>query len=452
MNKEDTNPPFWSHWGEETFAVFDNELVSRLDYLHHAVSLSMQLPDHQYAINLCKDRYLFSVAFLAVLLKKQTTLLPPNNAPNSIKELTIEYPDSYLLGDEENTGHYHPYIMVSPQSPGSTETSQIELKHLIIKPDHLAVIIFTSGSTGKAKANCKYWWQLGKATEQTLQRFQNSSQKTQSIVSTVPPQHMYGLETTILNPLLGKHILISGATFFPGDIRETLEKSPFPTILTTTPVHLKACIQSGLSFPPVDMIISATASLEKVLAAQAENLFNCPVMEIFGSTETGAIASRRTTHSNKWFLFDKVKIKQNRNGVTSVKGLQHENWITLNDHVKIAGKRHFKLLGRHSDMIKIAGKRSSIADLSIKLNSIEGIIDGIIFQKQNDSDKINRLSAFVIAPELTVKQITQALKEMIDPVFLPRPIIKVKHLPRNETGKLPYAELKKLFSEHSIHA
>ncbi|MCP3848698.1 MAG: AMP-binding protein, partial [Gammaproteobacteria bacterium] len=324
MNKEGTNPPFWSHWGKETFAVFDNNLVSRLDYLNHAVSLSRQLPDHTYAINLCKDRYLFSVAFLAVLLKKQTSLLPPSNAPNSIKDLTIEYPDSYLLGDEENAGKYHRYDMVPPLPPESTEIFPKEFDNLTVKPDHLAVIIFTSGSTGKAKANCKYWLQLSKATEEVLLRFSNSSKKNHAIVSTVPPQHMYGLETTILYPLLGNDVLISGKTFFPGDIKETLEKSPLPIILTTTPVHLKACIQSGLKFPPIDMVISATASLEKVLAAEAESLFNCPVMEIFGSTETGAIASRRTTHSNKWFLFDNVKIKQDKNGVASVKGLQHD--------------------------------------------------------------------------------------------------------------------------------
>ncbi|MCK4710564.1 MAG: acyl-CoA synthetase, partial [Gammaproteobacteria bacterium] len=171
-------------------------------------------------------------------------------------------------------------------------------------------------------------------------------------------------------------------------------------------------------------------------------------MEIFGSTETGAIASRRTVHSDSWFLYDRVKIKQDQAGASSVKGPQHEDWVNLSDHLNILDEHHFELLGRHTDMVKIAGKRASIADLSIKLVSIDGVIDGIIFHPDNDSSRVNRLIAFVIAPELTVKQVNQALVEMIDPVFLPRPVIKVDVLPRNETGKLTHSTLHKLYAEH----
>lgn len=451
MNPEDLNLAFWSHWSDEPFAIFDNHIISRKEFLYQAVSLSKQLPDHQYVINLCKDRYLFALAFLAALFKKQTCLLPSNNAPQSINELIDNYADSYLLGDEENTKKYPRYHTVTGFKNNPVKTSHKDFGNLKINSDHLAVIAFTSGSTGKAKANPKFWWELVKETERTLLRFQNAQEQPQGILATVPPQHMYGLQTTILYPLLGKSALISGETFFPNDIKESLENLSFPAVFVTTPVHLRVCVQSGLDFPSIDMIISATAPLDNYLADQAERIFNCPVMEIFGSTETGAIASRRTVHSKNWFLFDQVQINQGREGVATIKGPQHKEWITLNDHVKIIDKQHFELLGRHSDMIKIAGKRASISDLSIKLNSIDGIIDGVIFQKENDSSKINRLCAFVIAPELTVKQINQALKEMIDPIFLPRPIIKVDHLPRNETGKLPFAKLQKLLSEYSMH-
>jgi acyl-coenzyme A synthetase/AMP-(fatty) acid ligase len=451
LHIEEKHPAFWSHWGDEPFAVFKNTVISRLDFLYQAVSLSKQLPDHQYAINLCTDRYFFSLAFLAVLLKQQTNLLPPNNAPQSIRELSADYTDHYLLGDDDNTHQYPRYHSVSvPQNP-SMESIIEDIHKLSITPDHLAAIAFTSGSTGKAKPTYKYWWQLVKETERTVRRFQSHGEPPQGVIATVPPQHIYGLQTTILFPLLGKSVLVSGATFFPNDIKETLENTAFPAILITTPIHLKTCIQSGLSFPDIDMIISATAPLDYQIAESSETLFNCPVMEIFGSTETGVIASRRTIKGSTWLLFDQVKARQEESGTFSIKGPHHGEWIELNDHLKIIDDQHFELIGRHSDMIKIAGKRASLSDLSIKLNSIEGVVDGVIFQKESNTSGIDRLTALVIAPELSTNQISHALKQMIDPVFLPRPIIKVDQLPRNKTGKLPYLELQKLYLEHTTN-
>jgi acyl-coenzyme A synthetase/AMP-(fatty) acid ligase len=42
-----------------------------------------------------------------------------------------------------------------------------------------------------------------------------------------------------------------------------------------------------------------------------------------------------------------------------------------------------------------------------------------------------------VAPELTSAALKQALRERIDPVFLPRPLLFVDALPRNAAGKLP---------------
>ena len=57
-----------------------------------------------------------------------------------------------------------------------------------------------------------------------------------------------------------------------------------------------------------------------------------------------------------------------------------------------------------------------------------------------------RVAALVIAPALEESAILAALRESIDPVFLPRPLKRVASLPRSETGKLPRAELLKLLA------
>ncbi len=53
-----------------------------------------------------------------------------------------------------------------------------------------------------------------------------------------------------------------------------------------------------------------------------------------------------------------------------------------------------------------------------------------------------RMQAFVIAPERSAEDILAELRGRIDPVFLPRRVVRVEALPRNELGKLPRSALR----------
>ncbi|PIQ13537.1 MAG: beta-hydroxyacyl-ACP dehydratase, partial [Hydrogenophilales bacterium CG18_big_fil_WC_8_21_14_2_50_58_12] len=57
-------------------------------------------------------------------------------------------------------------------------------------------------------------------------------------------------------------------------------------------------------------------------------------------------------------------------------------------------------------------------------------------------------AACVVAPGMAAAALLAALRERIDPVFLPRPLLFVDALPRNSTGKLPRTALQALFQTH----
>jgi len=61
---------------------------------------------------------------------------------------------------------------------------------------------------------------------------------------------------------------------------------------------------------------------------------------------------------------------------------------------------------------------------------------------------VSRVAACVVAPRLAAGQVLAALRERVDPVFLPRPLLLVARLPRNETGKLPQEALLALAAAH----
>jgi acyl-coenzyme A synthetase/AMP-(fatty) acid ligase len=122
-----------------------------------------------------------------------------------------------------------------------------------------------------------------------------------------------------------------------------------------------------------------------------------------------------------------------------------EGEVPLGDVLELLSPTTFKLLGRQADMVNIAGKRTSLAYLNHELNSIQGVTDGAFFLFENDDSdtkaKVQRPIAFVVAPGLNEADLASALRERIDPVFMPRPICFVDRLPRTSTGKLPLQAL-----------
>ena len=107
----------------------------------------------------------------------------------------------------------------------------------------------------------------------------------------------------------------------------------------------------------------------------------------------------------------------------------------------------FLLGGRLADLVNIAGKRSSLSYLTHQLTSIEGVEDGVFFFPEEPHPSqagVARVAAAVVAPGLDAARLTEALRQRIDPVFLPRPLLVVKRLPRNSTGKLPREALRSL--------
>jgi len=261
-----------------------------------------------------------------------------------------------------------------------------------------------------------------------------------AILGTVPPQHMYGLESTVLMPLQSGAALHAGRPFYPADICAALASLPRPRVLVTTPYHLRALLTDQATLPAVDQLLSATAPLSQDLANEAETRFGAPLHEIYGCTETGQLASRRTTAGTEWKTLADVRLR--RKGQTLwAEGGHVDSPTGLTDVIELTGDgpvwTTFLLHGRHTDLVNIAGKRTSLAYLNHQLNAIPGVQDGVFLPREDSPECIGRLTALVVAPGLTPAELTQALRERIDPLFLPRPLLFVDALPRNATGKLP---------------
>jgi acyl-coenzyme A synthetase/AMP-(fatty) acid ligase len=310
----------------------------------------------------------------------------------------------------------------------------------------LAAYVFTSGSTGVPVPHRKTWGGLVRNVQAEARLCGLDDGRRHTVIGTVPPQHMYGFESTVLIVMQSGNALFAGDTFYPADICKAIDAAPRPRALVSTPVHMRAVLNAGLGLPPADLIVSATAPLSSSLAAELEAGFGAPLLEIYGSTETGQIAMRRSTQTHEWTLFDGVRFTL-EGDTTWASGGHVEQPVPMNDVLESISDTRFLLHGRMADLVNIAGRRNSLANLNLQLNAIPGVIDGAFHMPDDaEPDGVTRLTAFVVAPGLDAATIMAALRERMDPVFLPRPLIFLDALPRNATGKLPREALQALAS------
>ncbi len=427
---------------EDVIAWSAGVAVTRSQFRRDLASLAARLPEQPYVLNHCEDRYRFLVGLAAALVRGQVSLFPPNRAPEVLNQLQQDYPGVYCLSDQER-----------PEEAGTVEV----VRYDTTGPDvvaaepafpagQLVAVMFTSGSTGVPKRHPKTWGALTHEARIAGQRLGLDAARGGHVLATVPAQHMYGFAFSVILPAQWGYVLGAERPFYPEDIRKALAARPSPTVLVTTPLHIRACVLDGVQFPPLDFVLSSTAPLDAALAAQAETRYATRIVEFFGSTETGAIASRRQAETATWRSFEGIRVDATDDGFR-VEAPHLPGPMLLGDAVEVKNGCEFILMGRNTDLVKIAGKRIALGDLNRHLLAIEGVRDGTFFLPDAEPGREPRLTAFVVAPGMTRGQVLEALRRRVDPVFLPRPLCLVASLPRNTTGKLPRGNLLQLFRE-----
>jgi acyl-coenzyme A synthetase/AMP-(fatty) acid ligase len=414
-------------------AYLQGRPVSLAQFCAHVRAIAKRLPPAGSMLNLCEDRYRFLAAYAAALSVGHAVLLPPSRAEQVVAEVGNAHAGSYRFQDED---------VAATLETGTFLTADFSP---LIPADRTVMIGCTSGSTGQPKSYPKLWSSVHGSSARNAaairQALGSGDAGVPAIVATVPPQHMYGMELSILLPLIGGMAVHAGRPLFPADIALALSELPAPRVLVSTPLHLRTLVESSQRFPETSLIVSATAPLDRELAAAVEARLGGQLLEMFGSTETCVIACRRTANGDAWRAHEGVEMHPRADG-TLVTAPWFVEPILLQDIVELRGDGEFMVRGRSSDMIEVAGKRASLAELTQRLLAVEGVRDAVLFQPQPDSvATIRRLAALVVAPGCNARQILERLAASVDPAFLPRPLKIVDALPRNELGKLPREQL-----------
>ncbi len=426
--------------------------------------LADALPDAPFVINLSENRAGFMLGFAAALVRKQTSLFPSGQGRGDWEQLVRQYPDASIISDRAidapDAFDLRPWLAMDRMTVPSTQRDEAALRVPAIAADFNAAILFTSGSTGQPTAHAKSWGQLTRGAANLIAALDWSWPMHCAVVGSVPPQHMFGLETTVMLPWYAGIPVHAEKPLLWADLQVALAQCARPCWWMTTPVHMRPPLQAAASLNGLAGVVASTMSLPPALAIAAETKWQVPVVEIYGSTETGALATRRTATDEWWSPLRGVELKEvarveGQGQPIVASGTHIDVAVPLADELRLGQDGRFLWLGRSADMLKIAGKRASLSALNRWISEIPGIEDAVYFvpdvagdaASHDDAHPARRLAAFYVSATLSPEEVRAALRARVDPVFVPRPLLRVSQLPRNANGKLPHAALAELLSQ-----
>ena len=243
-------------------------------FLDDARLLADSLPPGRHVLNACADRYRFAVGLAASLITGRVSLLPSTHTPEVIRHLLQFAPDTFCLTDDEACTIDLPRVRLlgchgvarfgrSARAQRSMYRKSRTTSSLrsYSRPDRPA----PRSHTGKLGVG----WPAASTPKPASSRLPTAAPFT--LIGTVPPQHMYGFESTVLVALQSANAFTAERPFYPADIAAAITEAPRPRALITTPVHLRTLLASGIAWPALDLVVSATAPLSRELAHEAES-------------------------------------------------------------------------------------------------------------------------------------------------------------------------------------
>lgn len=410
------------------------------ELLSDVVAVSRRLPpatDGSHVAVACRDRYVFCVALLAAWEAGHAVALPSNGRPETVAAVAARAEVLALVHDVDGAAGLDLRPLLAAGLPAGRLAP--------IAPDRVIATVFSSGSTGDFQPSAKTAGQLigeADALHATL-----GVTAGERLLVSVPPNHVYGLLFGVLLPLrsggaFGRDLPLHAETL-------AARVSEGATTLISVPAHLRGLeVLSAGRLHGLARVVSSTAPLPAETADMLRTRHGLTVVEALGSTETGGIAWRNRGPDAPWQPLPGVTIAVDPDGHLLVTSPFLDAGVDApfrtSDRVAMREGGGFDHLGRVDDVVKVGGRRVSLAHLARRLRDIDGVEDAAVISVADDGRNA-RLLAAVVAPGRAAADLRLALGRWFEPSLVPRRFRFVAALPREATGKLTRASLLALF-------
>lgn len=379
---------------------------------------------------LCRRRYLFAVTLLAAWSAGRQAILPPAQHAPLLAAIVAEQQIGITLDDEQATA------LLAADAPLAAPPLQFAAAAA-------GVLLYTSGSTGAPKAIAKT---VGQLLVEAQMLADHLPWPDGAVVASVPPAHLYGLTFSVLMPLCRNLPFVDGTPLHAGEVVQALRECGSGTLISV-PIHLRAMLEQGAELDGVFTVASAGPLPEEVAHAWQARFGN-DACEIYGSSETGAIASRRQRLAPHWQPLPGVEVAVDGDGLLQIASPYvsvGDGRFASQDRAELFADGSFALLGRSDAIVKIAGRRVALPAVEQALLALPAVTDAAVVAVPASSHLRELELWAAVAGSVEARAIRAALQSRLDPLEIPRRIKVVERLPREANGKLARQQLLALF-------
>ena len=383
-----------------------------------------------------QDKSVVSAALLASLAGGPTLVLPYANSIHILEELQALTGYRHVISDQTLAVPEKVHCVI----PRKGEASWPPIEKLLLKqPEAEWVRLFTGGSTGTPKMWTKTVRNLLAETMSIIDYY--GVTEKDRLVSTVSPNHIYGLLYSILTPLFSFASVAASIPSFPGEIEATIHDSD-ATILISVPAHYRALNGHCFEINRLRLAFSSAGMLAEEDAMAFSRQTGVGIAEIYGSTETGGIAARVRANAEIDFKpyetidvrIENGSLKVNSDYLSPELERDADGYFTVGDRALPTDEGRFALLGRADGIVKVGGRRVDLEAVKECINRQPGVRDAFVTSLPVGTGRENQIVA-VVEGDLDVAHLNQALASDLEPYARPRSIKVVDAIPMTAAGK-----------------
>ncbi len=420
-----------------------------------AAGIGATISPQASSVCLCaQDKGIFAAALLASLSYGFTLVLPYSYSEqvlqevftrlirNHIKDLAaiVDRPMKLPQGVSALLPQPRPHTAI-PTTPA-------------ILPDADFCHFFTGGSTGKPKIWSKTPRNLFAEAFYLSQKYGISAHDR--IVACAPPFHLYGFTFAVLLPFVSSASVAADIYTYPEEIRTALADYN-ATVFIGAPMHYRVLRKGTIPLQSLRLAFSSTGKLDETDGLCFQKHTGADLVEIYGSTETGVIASRCRAKGERAFKpLDVVDLKIHNQGLYVRSPFippkiqkSADSYFSMGDRVRLYSednpKMGFELLGRADGIVKIGGKRVDLEEIRQKIKQTPHVEDAVVIARPTDKGRENTISALVEG-DINIIQLRKAMSTLLEPYAIPRQIKITTAIPMLPTGKYDRKVIEALFS------
>ncbi len=420
----------------------DGEAISRREFVKDVCVAARALVGFDGQLIAIDDGqpYRFTVLLCAVLWSGCTPVLFPGRGAQ-FEALQASY-DAVLIDAADALNTYPKTVLIV-----KSDAEPLSLEGLKAPHANHPIKLFTSGSSGTPKCIEKTVGLMDREADVTTRLFRSVTEGT-VIQSTVDPRHLYGLTFNVWFAMSAGRPMATTRRVY----QEQLLTLPSPVALITTPTFMRM-LETSLAAPTLPFVLSAGGPLSVEAKATLKAWSPSTIYEIYGSTETGVVASRAHKDSDEtpdWTLIDEGALNETPEGWVLSSPLLTKGVLTLDDRLTMTGERTFRLLGRRDRVVKIGEVRLSLTEVERVVERRLGLVIRALPIEQGDRTFIGAVVNEKLSPQWQGalpdrRAVTKALYGVLDPLARPRLWRSVEDWPINAQGKVETQRLLELF-------